>query len=57
MSTPFNTGKVQIGLLHTKPMPQIQGHALHLQLALLDKRTATPLNTFWRVMGSIWRAM
>jgi len=31
--TPYHTGKVQIGLLYTKPMPDYDGHMIRVQLA------------------------
>lgn len=34
---PFNTGKVQIGLLYERPAPAIQGDAARLQVALLNR--------------------
>lgn len=50
----FNTGKVQIGLLYTQPMPEIYGDALRLQTALIDGRTAHKPGVFARIVGSIW---
>lgn len=58
--TPYTTphtataGGVQIGLLYTTAMPIIQGHALTLQTALLDKRTAKPLTPLLRLIGCAW---
>jgi len=53
--TTYNTGRVQIGLLHTRPMPQIYGDALRLQSALIDKRTARPLSVLQRLACAIGR--
>lgn len=57
MNTPFNTGKVQIGLLYKRPLPIIQGDALRLQSALLEPRTANPLSRIGRALGTLWRLM
>lgn len=54
MMTTYNTGKVQIGLLYTRPPPIIQGDALRLQKALLDQRTANPLTRLSRIIGGVW---
>lgn len=53
--TTYNTGKVQIGLIYVRPMPAIYGDDLRLQSALLDKRTAKPLNAFKRLVFAAWR--
>ena len=53
--TPFNTGKVQIGLLYQPAMPRIDGHMMRLQTALIDKRTSEPLVGWQRVFGFFWR--
>lgn len=56
MRTPYATKSgVQIGIRAPFTMPIIQGHALMLQSALLDKRTATPLSSLQRFFGAIWR--
>lgn len=58
--TPYTTprtataGAVQIGLRHTAAMPRIEGHALTLQTALLDKRTATKPSALMALAGRIW---
>jgi hypothetical protein len=55
MSTTYNTGKVQIGLLCRRPMPAIHGDALLLQSALLERRTARPLSRLQRLLGKVWQ--
>ena len=52
--TPFNTGRVQIGLLYTPPKPQIHGHAFTLQTALLA-RASEPRSTLKRAINAITR--
>ena len=52
--TTYNTGKVRIGLLYQTAMPVIQGDAVRLQTALLDKRTARPANLVARVLNRFW---
>lgn len=51
---PYNTGRVQIGLLVQQAMPTIQGDALRIQTALLSKRTARPLTPLIRAAGRVW---
>ena len=52
--TTYNTGKVKIGLLYCPAMPVMQGDALKLQAALLEKRTAHPLTPLMRAAGRVW---
>ena len=55
MATPYCTPTgIQIGLLHQPAMPTIQGDALRLQAALLEKRTARPLSPLMRAAGRVW---
>ena len=61
--TPYTTprtttgGGVQIGLLYQPRLPAIEGHALRIQAALLDKRTATPLTGLKQMFGFFWRML
>lgn len=48
---PFNTGKVQIGLLYQRPAPAIQGDAIRLQAALLSRHPPTLIE---RLAARIW---
>ena len=51
-----STGKVQIGKAYVPPpMPIRSQDAIHLQIALLDKRTATPAPLLRRVIAPIVR--
>lgn len=50
----FNTGRVRIGLCYIRPAMPIQGDAVILQTALLDKRSARPLRAWQRLLGGIW---
>ena len=52
--TTYNTGKVKIGLLYQPAMPLIQGDAIRLQTALLDKRTARPAGLVMRALAAFW---
>jgi hypothetical protein len=53
-ATPFNTGKVQIGIAHTpKPAP-LTADQERMQAALLDQRTARPQPMLQRLFGAIW---
>ena len=55
MITPYDTGKVKIGLLYQPAMPAIHGDAIRLQAALLDKRTARPAGFVMRALARFWR--
>lgn len=49
--TTYNTGKVKIGLLYARPLPAIQGDALRLQSALLNRRQPSRIE---HVLARIW---
>lgn len=49
--TTYNTGKVKIGLLYARPMPAIQGDALRLQSALLNRHVPSRIE---RAAARIW---
>lgn len=51
----YNTGKLQIGRGYIKPAMRVEGDALTLQAALLDKRTAQPRPLLMRIAGCVWR--
>jgi hypothetical protein len=55
MNTPYNTGKVLIGLRYERPMPVIQGDALTLQSALLDPSTLVRQSWLVRALNVLWR--
>lgn len=52
--TTFDTGRVQIGIRHFRPMPTIYGDMLAIQKALLEKRTAQPQSLLARIAGAAW---
>lgn len=50
------TRQVAIGSAHVpRPMPITGRDALHLQSALLDKRTAQPQSLLQRIAGAVWK--
>jgi hypothetical protein len=54
--TPYNTGKVQIGLLYEPPKPYHDRDACLLQTALLNEREAGALERLLvRLIGRFWR--
>ena len=53
--TPYNTGRVQIGILYTPAMPQIYGDALKLQTALLERHTHRSDNVWHAIVNKIYR--
>lgn len=55
MNPTYNTGKLQIGRCYIRPAMRVEGDALPLQAALLEKRSAKPLSLLMRVLGSVWR--
>lgn len=56
MMTPYTTKSgLQIGLLYARPMPTIQGDALRLQAALLERRIAMQPTLLQRLTGAVWR--
>lgn len=55
MITPYNTGRVQIGILYTPAMPQIYGDALKLQTALLERHTHRSDNVWHAIVNKIYR--
>ncbi len=48
-------GAIEIGRAYVRPPMPVQGHAVHLQAALLEPRTAIPPTLLHRLAGAIWR--
>lgn len=51
----YNTGNLHTSRCYVRPAMPIQGDALTLQVALLDKRSAQPQSLLMRVLGAVWR--
>ena len=48
-------GAIEIGRAYVRPPARVEGHALHVQAALLEPRTAQRPTLLQRLAGAIWR--